>query len=106
MTHLYGGSPIDREEAKVRFFSSFYNPEDNSLNESVYNRKLVLDKHFDGESVNTIFGRTIKVDRRRAFNYVIQSTTADLTIDRAIELDNMLAATNPRFRSSFTMKLS
>ena len=90
MTHLYGGSPIDREEAKVRFFSSFYNPEDNSLNESVYSRKLVLDKHFDGESVNTIFGRTIKVDRRRAFNYVIQSTTADLTIDRAIALDNML----------------
>ena len=90
MTHLYGGSPIDREEAKVRFFSSFYNPEDNSLNESVYNRKLVLDKHFDGESVNTIFGRTIKVDRRRAFNYVIQSTTADLTIDRAIALNKML----------------
>ena len=90
MTHLYGGSPIDREEAKVRFFSSFYNPDDNSLDESIYSRKHVLDNHYNGESVSTSFGRSIKVDQRRAFNYVIQSTTSDLTIDRAVALDKAL----------------
>lgn len=90
MTHLYGGSPIDREEAKVRFFSSFYNHNDNSLDGSVYSRKQVMDKYYDGSKVKTPFGRTIEVDDRRAFNYVIQSTTADLTIDRAIELDKVL----------------
>ncbi len=90
MTHLYGGSPIDREEAKVRFFSSFYNPEDSSLDESIYSRKHVLDAYYDGTRVKTWFGRSIKVDQRRAFNYVIQSTTADLTIDRAVALDKAL----------------
>ena len=90
MNHLYGGSPIDREEAKVRFFSSFYNPEDSSLDESIYSRKHVLDTYYDGTRVKTWFGRSIKVDQRRAFNYVIQSTTADLTIDRAIALDKEL----------------
>jgi len=90
MTHLYGGSPIDREEAKVRFFSSFYNPEDNSLDESIYSRKHVLDAHYDGTHVKTPFGRSIKVEQRKAFNYVIQSATADLTIDRAVALDKAL----------------
>jgi hypothetical protein len=90
MTNLYGDSAIDREEAKVRFFSSFYNHNDNSLDGSVYSRKQVMDKYYDGNKVKTPFGRTIEVDDRRAFNYVIQSTTADLTIDRAIELDKAL----------------
>ena len=90
MTHLYGGSPIDREEAKVRFFSSFYNHNDVSLNDSVYSRKQVMEQYYDGKRVKTPFGRTIEVDDRRAFNYVIQSTTADLTIDRAIALDKAL----------------
>ena len=96
MTHLYGGSPIDREEAKVRFFSSFYNPQDNSLDESIYSRKYVLDKHYDGERVSTPFGRSIKVDQRRAFNYVIQSTTSDLTIDRAVALDKALEGSDSK----------
>jgi hypothetical protein len=90
MTHLYGGTPIDREEAKVRFFSSFYNHNDTSLNDSVYSRKQVMEQYYDGKRVKTPFGRTIEVDDRRAFNYVIQSTTADLTIDRAIALDKAL----------------
>lgn len=90
MTHLYGGSPIDREEAKVRFFSSFYNHSDTSLNDSVYSRKQVMEQYYDGNRVKTPFSRRIEVDDRRAFNYVIQSTTADLTIDRAIALDKAL----------------
>jgi hypothetical protein len=96
MTHLYGGSPIDREEAKVRFFSSFYNHDDDSLDDSVYSRKLVLDKHYDGNAVGTPFGRTIKVDSRKAFNYIIQSATADLTIDRAVALDHFLENTESK----------
>ena len=96
MTHLYGGSPIDREEAKVRFFSSFYNHDDDSLNDSVYSRKLVLDKHYNGKTVDTPFGRSIKVDSRKAFNYIIQSTTADLTIDRAVALDHFLENTESK----------
>ena len=90
MEHLYGDHPIDREEAKVRFFASFYNHEDNSLKNSVYSRNRVLGDYFYGNRVITPFKRTITVNERKAFNYIIQSTTADLTIDRAVELDKAL----------------
>ena len=90
MKHLYGDHPIDREEAKVRFFASFYNNEDSSLNDTVYSRNRVVGDYFYGDRVETTFKRKIKVDQRRAFNYIIQSTTADLTIDRAVELDRIL----------------
>ena len=90
MKHLYGDHPIDREEAKVRFFASFYNNEDKSLNNTVYSRDRVIGDYFYGDRVETPFKRKIKVDQRKAFNYIIQSTTADLTIDRAVELDKIL----------------
>ena len=96
MEHLYGDHPIDREEAKVRFFASFYNNEDNSLKNSVYSRDRVTGDYFYGDRVETTFKRKIKVDQRRAFNYIIQSTTADLTIDRAVELDKMLENTKSK----------
>jgi DNA polymerase I-like protein with 3'-5' exonuclease and polymerase domains len=34
------------------------------------------------------------VDRRRAFNYLIQSTTADVVLDRALAIDKALEGTN------------
>ena len=96
MKHLYGDHPIDREEAKVRFFSSFYNHDDNSLRNSVYSRDRVLGDYFYGNRVITPFRRTIAVNERKAFNYIIQSTTADLTIDRAVELDKALEGTKSK----------
>ena len=96
MRHLYRDHPIDRDEAKVRFFSSFYNYNDMSLNGSVYNRERVIGDYFYGNRVKTTFGREIPVDERRAFNYIIQSTTADLTIDRAVELDRVLKNTDSK----------
>ena len=52
--------------------------------------------YFYGNRVVTSFRRTIAVDERRAFNYIIQSTTADLTIDRAVELDKLLEGTKSK----------
>jgi hypothetical protein len=81
---------MPREEAKTIFFAWLYNPESDSINTNYYDRKKVLDKYYDGDYINTIFGRHIKVDEWRAFNYLIQSTTADLVIDRAVAIDRML----------------
>ena len=93
MKNLYYNQKLTREEAKVRFFSSFYNPRDATLNGSVYNRDEVLERYFFTNRVETPFGRVINVEERKAFNYIIQSTTADLTIDRAIALDKALEGT-------------
>jgi hypothetical protein len=90
MRHIYRDYPIDREEAKVRFFSSFYNNHDDTLNGSVYNRRRVLGDYFYGNRIETPMGRVIAVEQYKAFNYLMQSTTADLVLNRAVALDKAL----------------
>jgi len=96
MRHLYGGSPVDRDEAKVRFFSTLYNVNDMSLNGSVYSREGVLSEFYKGGKVNTPTGRQIEVEQRKALSYLIQSTTSDLTLDRAVALDKALENTKSK----------
>jgi len=88
--NVFEESKMPREEAKTLFFAWLYNPDSDSIDTNYYDRKKVLDKYYDGDYINTIFGRHIKVDDWRAFNYLIQSTTADLVIDRAVAIDRML----------------
>ena len=90
MRHLYGGEKDDREEAKVSFFSALYNPKDHTLDQTVYDRKKVLDKFYYRGIIETPMGRNIIVENRKALSYLIQSTTADLTLDRAVALDRAL----------------
>jgi len=90
MRHVFEESTLVREEAKTLFFAWLYNPDSRAIRTNYYDRQKVLDRHYDGDYINTIFGRDIQVDRRRAFNYIIQSTTADLVIERAIAIDNFL----------------
>ncbi|MAH44410.1 hypothetical protein CMI37_01180 [Candidatus Pacearchaeota archaeon] len=84
------GAVSDRETAKTIFFSWLYQAESTSIDEKMYQRSAIVDKYYDDEYVHTPLGRKIKVDKRKAFNYIIQSTTADLVIDRAIEIDEYL----------------
>lgn len=88
--HVFENATMTREEAKTIFFSWLYNPDSDHIETNHYDRKKVLDKYYDGDYINTIFGRRIMVSPKKAFNYAIQSTTADLVIDRAIALDEYL----------------
>jgi len=81
-----------REEAKKRLFSWLYNPESvDYLSERFYNRDELVKKHWDGSVVKTPYGREIEVDKRRALNYLIQSTTSDMVLEQASKLRAMLA---------------
>lgn len=80
----------NREAAKTFFFSWLYNPESNKIKCDLYNREAILKKYFDNETVYTIFDREISVDKFKAVNYIIQSTTADLVNDRAVAIDKFL----------------
>jgi DNA polymerase I-like protein with 3'-5' exonuclease and polymerase domains len=51
----------------------------------------LLDKWYDSGYIKTPFERKIVVDNRRALNYLIQSTTADLVMERAMALDKFFA---------------
>lgn len=81
---------LDRQDAKVMFFGWLYNPDSTVIEGSVYDRDAVIDKFFADGVVKTIFGREIEVDRRRALSYIVQSTTSDIVLERAIEISRFL----------------
>ena len=88
--NVYDGK-ADREEAKKKIFAWLYNPESrDKLASQKYNRELILKQHYDGSQISTFFNRTIDADPHRALNYVIQSTTSDLFLRRALKIHDML----------------
>lgn len=81
---------ISRTDAKVKFFAWLYNPDSAEKEFDRYHRQKVLDKWYDGTYIKTMFKRRIPVDRRKALNYLIQSTTSDLVLERAVAIDKFL----------------
>ena len=81
---------MTREEAKLYFFAWLYNPESNDIESDYYDRKKVLDKYYVDGYIHTPYGRKIKVEQRKALNYLIQSTTADRVLTKAVLIDKML----------------
>jgi hypothetical protein len=82
-----------RAEAKVLFFGWLYNPDSDVIKSDYYDRDSILDKYYKDGYIETMFGRRLKVDKRRAFNYLIQSVTSDLVIDRAVAISQKLEGT-------------
>ena len=82
---------LTREEMKTIFFTWLYSPEDHEvLKGTLYDRKAVMEKYYIDGRVNTPFKRSIIADQRKALNYLVQSTTADLVLDKAVEIDEFL----------------
>jgi hypothetical protein len=82
---------LTRDEMKTIFFTWLYSPDEHqALKDSIYNKAAVLEKHYVDGRVNTPFKRSIIVDDRKALNYLVQSTTADLVLDKAVEIDEFL----------------
>jgi hypothetical protein len=90
MENIIKDESVDRAKAKTLFFSWLYNPDSTIFETEHYDREKILDTYYSGDYVSTVFGRNIQVDRRRALNYLIQSTTADLVLDRACAVDEFL----------------
>ena len=84
---------LTREEAKTSIFSWLYNPDSKSIITDIYNRDKLLEKWYNDGYIRTPFGREIEVEERKAFNYLIQSTTSDIVLDRAVAIDKMLEGT-------------
>ena len=88
--NVYKGS-VTRTEAKQRIFAWLYNPESKDyLSNRAYDRNIVLQKYWDGEQVQTHYNRIIPADKHHALNYIIQSTTSDLFLRRAVAVNKLL----------------
>jgi len=81
---------IDRDLAKTLFFGWLYNPDSTMFDHSTYDKKKLLDKWYKGGYITTPYQRRIQVGRRKAFNYLIQSTTADRVLEKAVIIDELL----------------
>jgi hypothetical protein len=76
-----------RSEAKQGVFSWLY--DENKVNPAlsdIYDRDKVRAKFWVDGIVKTMFGREIEADEKHALNYIVQSTTADLVLQRMIEV--------------------
>ncbi len=80
-----------RDQSKKKVFAWLYNPKakNKKLNEYL-NRDKLYDEYYKDGHVKTPFGRSIKVGKDKAVNYLIQSTASDLFLSSAIEIDKML----------------
>jgi len=87
--HLFE-QEIDRDECKVRFFAWLYDPASDDIESEQYDRKKVLDKWYVDGYINTPYGRKIEVEERKALNYLLQSTTSDRVLSKAVEIDKFL----------------
>tara|TARA_R100001509_G_C4860929_1_gene213377 strand:- start:29 stop:1198 length:1170 start_codon:yes stop_codon:yes gene_type:complete len=87
--NLFNGK-YTREEAKVKFFAWLFNPDSNLVESKKYNRETVLDKWYKNGEISNPYKRKIKVEERKALSYLVQSTTNDRILDRAIEIDALL----------------
>ena len=74
----------------MRFFAWLYEPDSDEIETELYDKNSLLDKWYDGACVHTPYGRVIEVERRKAFNYLIQSTTADRVLEKAVKIDKLL----------------
>ena len=98
---VYGGL-VTREQAKKGIFSWLYNPRAKDLlAERMYDRELVLKRYWNGQHVATPYKRLILADRHHALNYLIQSTTSDLVLTKAMNIAETLK--NKKSFISFTL---
>jgi len=49
-----------------------------------------LGEWYTDGTITTPYHRNIKVTQDKAFNYLIQSTTADIVLEKAVEIDKLL----------------
>ena len=81
-----------REESKKRIFAWLYNPASKDyLSSRAYDREGIVKKYYSDGQVKTFFNRAIPADDHHALNYIIQSTTSDLFLDRMIAVHKFLA---------------
>ena len=87
---------LDRPSAKETFFAWLYGSHSpklakyvNRLNKN-YDKDTLVNDHWDGEYIRTPFARDIKSDQHHALNYLIQSTAADLALEQAVKIRDLI----------------
>ena len=83
---------VSREEAKKDIFSWLYGSAkiDSSKFENLFNLNKIMQSKYDGEYVESLYGRKIKSDSFHSLNYLVQSSTAELVLEQMIKINKIL----------------
>lgn len=89
--NIFSGE-FTREEVKIKIFSWLYNfSAPKSRLDEIFSRQIFRDFYFqEKETLSTPYGRRLKVEERKAQNYLLQSTTSDQVIENAYKIQKML----------------
>jgi hypothetical protein len=90
---LSGDEVLSRQEIKNSIFAWLYNSKKHPNEEvlrKMFDKDKVLNDYWDGETVKTCFNREIQADKHHALNYIIQSTCADLILQKMIKIYDIL----------------
>jgi len=79
-----------RSEVKARFFAWLYNPKARDRNLEKFYDKTIYRNHYKNGTITTPFGRELRVDDRKALNYLTQSTTSDIVLENAYKIMKIL----------------
>lgn len=95
-TNIFG-EEFTRGQAKQVFFAWLYGSRSSDVVkyekelEQFYEKEKILNEFWDGENVCTPLGKVIKdVSKHHALNYIVQSTTAELTLLQALKVNRLL----------------
>ena len=91
--YLFGGETLSRQEIKNSIFAWLYNSKkhpNEQILRTMYDKDKVLNEYWDGKVVKTCFNREIPADEHHALNYIIQSTCADLILQKMIKIYDIL----------------
>ena len=93
---VFGGT-ITRDAAKSLFFAWLYgsrsatSSEEGKILEKFYHKDRILDRYWDGKNIYTPYRKQIdNVDEHHALNYIVQSTTAELSLLQALKINALL----------------
>ena len=89
--NVFNGA-ADRSKAKIELFAWLYNPSSSKTRfDQIFSRSIFED-FFDSEDeiLVTPFGRRLVVEKRKAQNYLLQSTTSDIVLENAYKIMKML----------------
>lgn len=81
----------DRTEIKKEFISWLYGNYKNDKYDSIFDKRKVVDKYYDGQNVKNIYGKVIScLDKDKALNYIVASTAAYVFYEQCIKLHQYL----------------
>lgn len=82
----------DRQTAKREFISWLYGKKNSREKEfkKFYNSDFLKNKYWNGNIVNNYYGKIIESDDFHAVNYIVQSTTAGMSLRQALKVEQLL----------------